>query len=297
MFLYPAVCENHTNSLRGYRFSSGGQARIAVVAGFGCILTLFLELAAGSRRNPQPGWLRYVAHAASVRIGASSRCPGQTDKPRCKDSVKMHPQGFSGARLLTSSLRFASPCRGRLSFASPRRRAGLRLRGGEAATAAQARGSASAWFPSPHGFRLERFQLLRSAGFPACGFRRLSSRLFRADQTRDKNVPQTRRQECLRYIKVATALGTATARQADETSRRDRRSPHQNSTRIPKLNFCVGGVRPSRPQQRGMDRRLENVPWLEGSKLLHPGDGCTPAWPRPGRCFEQPIMPWVQLMK
>jgi hypothetical protein len=244
MFLYPAVCENHTNSLRGYRFSSGGQARIAVVA------------------------------------------------------------GFSGARLLTSRLRFASPRRGRLSFASPRRRAGLRLRGGEAATAAQARGSASAWFPSPHGFRLERFQLLRSAGFPACGFRRLSSRLFRADQTRDKNVPQTRRQECLRYIKVATALGTATARQADETSRRDGRSPRQNSTRIPKLNFCVGGVRPpardlseSRPQQRGMDRRLENVPWLEGSKLLHPGDGCTPAWPRPGRCFEQPIMPWVQLMK
>jgi hypothetical protein len=55
---------------------------------------------------------------------------------------------------------------------------------------------------------LERFQLLRSAGFPACGFRRLSSRLFRADQSRDKNVPQTRRQECLRYIKVVTALGT-----------------------------------------------------------------------------------------
>ena len=53
---------------------------------------------------------------------------------------------------------------------------------------------------------LEHFQLLRSAGFPACGFRRLSSRLFREDETRDKNVPQTRRQECLRYIKVGTAL-------------------------------------------------------------------------------------------
>ena len=53
---------------------------------------------------------------------------------------------------------------------------------------------------------LEHFQLLRSAGFPACGFRRLSSRLFRADQSRDKNVPQTRRHECLRYIKVVTAL-------------------------------------------------------------------------------------------
>ena len=54
--------------------------------------------------------------------------------------------------------------------------------------------------------QLEHFQLLRSAGSPACGFRRLSSRLFRADQSRDKNVPQTRRHECLRYIKVVTAL-------------------------------------------------------------------------------------------
>ena len=58
----------------------------------------------------------------------------------------------------------------------------------------------------PKTRRQERFQLLRSAGFPACGFRRLSSRLFREDETRDKNVPQTRRQECLRYIKVGTAL-------------------------------------------------------------------------------------------
>ncbi len=54
--------------------------------------------------------------------------------------------------------------------------------------------------------RLERFQLLCSAGFPACGLRRLSGRLFRGDQTRDKNVPQTRRQECLRYMKDGTAL-------------------------------------------------------------------------------------------
>jgi hypothetical protein len=58
--------------------------------------------------------------------------------------------------------------------------------------------------------RLEHFQLLRSEGFPACEFRRLSSRLFREDETRDKNVPQTRRQECLRYIKVGTALKTKT---------------------------------------------------------------------------------------
>src|SRR5690242_13388898 len=60
---------------------------------------------------------------------------------------------------------------------------------------------------------LERFQLLRSAGFPVphCGIRRLSSRLFRADETRDKNVPQTRRQECLRYIKVGTALNVLAA--------------------------------------------------------------------------------------
>jgi hypothetical protein len=57
-----------------------------------------------------------------------------------------------------------------------------------------------------HAGVLEHFQLLRSAGFPAYGFRRLSSRLFREDETRDKNVPQTRRQECLRYIKVGTAL-------------------------------------------------------------------------------------------
>ena len=31
------------------------------------------------------------------------------------------------------------------------------------------------------------------------------------------------------------------------------------STRIPKWNFRVSGVRPSRPQQRGMDRRLGNI--------------------------------------
>ena len=61
-------------------------------------------------------------------------------------------------------------------------------------------------FISVGGQKLEHFQLLRSAGFPACGIRRLSSRLFREDETRDKNVPQTRRQECLRYIKVGTAL-------------------------------------------------------------------------------------------
>jgi len=268
MFLYPAVCKHHTNSLRGYRFSSGGQARIAVVAGFG------------------------------------------------------------GARLLTSSLRFASPAevvfaslrrprpsplrfagRGRLRFASPaeavsaslrRAEAGLRLFAAEKLLRRHGRGDQPPpGFPSPHGFRLDISSYYVAQAFQSriAGFRRLSSRLLREDETRDKNVPQTRRQECLRYIKVGTALGTATARQADETSRRDRRSPHQNSTRIPKLNFCVGGVRPSRPQQRGMDRRLENVPWLEGSKLLHPGDGCTPAWPRPGQCFEQPIMPWVQLMK
>jgi len=36
----------------------------------------------------------------------------------------------------------------------PTRQDGLRLRGGEAATAARAWGSASAWLPSPHGFRL-----------------------------------------------------------------------------------------------------------------------------------------------
>ncbi|MGO8743934.1 MAG: hypothetical protein ACLPYZ_11655, partial [Limisphaerales bacterium] len=41
---------------------------------------------------------------------------------------------------------------------------------------------------------------------PACGFWRLSSRHFRTDGTRDKNVPQTRRQECLRYMKDGTAL-------------------------------------------------------------------------------------------
>src|SRR5208282_4345628 len=64
---------------------------------------------------------------------------------------------------------------------------------------------------------LEHFQLLRSAGFPACGFRRLSSRLFRADQSRDKNVPQTRRQECLRYIKVVTALVLGVAMCSMET--------------------------------------------------------------------------------
>ncbi|MGA2281926.1 MAG: hypothetical protein ABSG80_16670, partial [Verrucomicrobiota bacterium] len=34
----------------------------------------------------------------------------------------------------------------------------------------------------------------------------------REDETRDKNVPQTRRQECLRYIKVGTALDTAALR-------------------------------------------------------------------------------------
>ena len=38
------------------------------------------------------------------------------------------------------------------------------------------------------------------------GFWRLSSRHFRTDGTRDKNVPQTRRQECLRYMKDGTAL-------------------------------------------------------------------------------------------
>jgi hypothetical protein len=68
---------------------------------------------------------------------------------------------------------------------------------------------------------LERLRLLCSAGFPACGFWRLfrlrgapkrrfgataASRQFLAGGTRDKNVPQTRRQECLRYLKAGTAL-------------------------------------------------------------------------------------------
>jgi hypothetical protein len=87
-----------------------------------------------------------------------------------------------------------------------------------------------------HALWLGRFQLLRSAGFPACGFRRLSSRLFREDETRDKNVPQTRRQECLRYIKVGTAQGGSQAEAdpharaavaASPPRRRKPSSPHQ----------------------------------------------------------------------
>ena len=195
MFLYPAVCKHHTNSLRGYRFSSGGQARIAVVAGFG------------------------------------------------------------GARLLTSSLRFASPAevvfaslrrprpsplrfagRGRLRFASPRRGRLAPLRGGEAATAARARGSASARLSVSARLPPRHFQLLRSAGFPACGFRRLSSRLFRENETRDKNVPQTRRQECLRYIKVGTAL--ASLRRVDAMSLPGRDVPTNKKRAAPKSGSC-----------------------------------------------------------
>jgi hypothetical protein len=33
-------------------------------------------------------------------------------------------------------------------------------------------------------------------------------------------------------------------------------------TRTSKLNFCAGGVRSSRPQQRGVGGRRENVPGL-----------------------------------
>ncbi len=40
-----------------------------------------------------------------------------------------------------------------------------------------------------------------------------------------------------------------------------------------KWNFCIGGVRPSRPQQSGVGGRLGNVPWLEGSRLPRPGTG------------------------
>ena len=56
-----------------------------------------------------------------------------------------------------------------------------------------------------------------------------------------------------------------------------------NLTRNPKWNFCVSGVRPFRPQQRGMDGRLGNVSWLEESQVAAPEDGRTPGWPRPPR--------------
>src|SRR5208282_1276807 len=58
-----------------------------------CLLTLSLELAAGSRRNPQPGWLRYVAHTASVRVGAASRCPGSTGKTAAYGQGQETPGG------------------------------------------------------------------------------------------------------------------------------------------------------------------------------------------------------------
>jgi hypothetical protein len=44
-------------------------------------------------------------------------------------------------------------------------------------------------------------------------------------------------------------------------------------TRKPKLNFCVSGVRPSRPQQRGMGDLLETILWLKRSPLLRPRTG------------------------
>ena len=47
----------------------------------------------------------------------------------------------------------------------------------------------------------------------------------------------------------------------------------ENLTRTPKLNFCIGEVRPSRSQPGRVGGRLENVPWLEGSQLLRPGTG------------------------
>ena len=43
--------------------------------------------------------------------------------------------------------------------------------------------------------------------------------------------------------------------------------------RTPKLNFCVGGVRPSRPQPGAMGGWLRNVSRLERSLLLRPGTG------------------------
>jgi len=84
--------------------------------------------------------------------------------------------------------------------------------------------------------QVEHFQLLRSAGFPACGFRRLSSRLFRENETRDKNVPQTRRQECLRYIKVGTAL--ASLRRVDAMSLPGRDVPTNKKRAAPKSGSC-----------------------------------------------------------
>ena len=54
-----------------------------------------------------------------------------------------------------------------------------------------------------------------------------------------------------------------------------------NLHRIPKWNFRVSGVRPSRPQQRGMVRRLGNIPRPEVSQVAAPEDGRTPGQPRP----------------
>jgi hypothetical protein len=47
----------------------------------------------------------------------------------------------------------------------------------------------------------------------------------------------------------------------------------ENLTRTPKLNFCIGEVRPSRSQPGRVGGRLENVPWLEGSQWLRPRTG------------------------
>ena len=54
--------------------------------------------------------------------------------------------------------------------------------------------------------RLERSHFSGSAGFRACGCGRLSSRPVPTLATRDRNVPRTRRQECLRYVIVGNAL-------------------------------------------------------------------------------------------
>src|SRR5208337_338837 len=79
----------------------------------GCILTLSLEPAAGSRRNPQPGWLRYVAHASSVRVWGIFQMPGAKQINRLVRTVSRctpdncAPRGFH-ARSVKISRRM--PC-------------------------------------------------------------------------------------------------------------------------------------------------------------------------------------------
>ena len=47
----------------------------------------------------------------------------------------------------------------------------------------------------------------------------------------------------------------------------------ENSSRKPKLNFCVSGVLAVPPQQRGMGELLETILWLKRSPLLRPRTG------------------------